>query len=444
MEEQQQQQQPQRSNSPTANVIQKLNYDQINRLDQIIGSTFDVHGHSGLGYPNLSIKAKELIVAVRDKLVESGFHLKDIRVNGSVALTVVGGDRCQIYNDLDVLFNLSPTHEPGENPRNDRVRFENIRRCALETLFRFLPEDLIQANPSLNTENLSDGYVQKWVKIQNGNVDSWALFGLRNENGRNIELKFVDKMRRKFEFSIDSFQLVIDDYLKCKDLFSDSTMMRPKIFPTVPIESVYGDYEAAKKHLEMKLIVTRNPEEIRGGGLLKYCLLQSCGYQDEDLEQMRAVKKYMCSRFFIDFPEVEKQKTQLESYLQNHFNTREHMKSPFLLNVIHFVDEHATCLATREKMKTLDMIKMKMTDFTYQAAINQLGTDDYSASATLGMLARYPRYYYPFLNTSPYYHQQQQYYYPPPQQTQQLLPHQQVPLMNFCYATPVLPTAAIS
>jgi hypothetical protein len=36
---------------------------------------------------------------------------------------------------------------------------------------------------------------------------------LCNVNGQNIELKFVDRMKRQFQFSVDSFQILLDPLL---------------------------------------------------------------------------------------------------------------------------------------------------------------------------------------------------------------------------------------
>ena len=36
---------------------------------------------------------------------------------------------------------------------------------------------------------------------------------LCNVNGQNIELKFVDRMKRQFQFSVDSFQIQLDPLL---------------------------------------------------------------------------------------------------------------------------------------------------------------------------------------------------------------------------------------
>ena len=48
--------------------------------------------------------------------------------------------------------------------------------------------------------------MQKLVRVSNGS-DAWSLISLSNHCGKNVELKFVDRMRRQFEFSVDSFQV---------------------------------------------------------------------------------------------------------------------------------------------------------------------------------------------------------------------------------------------
>ncbi|WP_227636429.1 terminal nucleotidyltransferase, partial [Klebsiella pneumoniae] len=114
---------------------------------------------------------------------------------------------------------------------------------------------------------LKEAYVQKLVKV-NTEQDRWSLISLSNNNGRNVELKFVDSIRRQFEFSVDSFQIVLDSMLSYYELAQ--TPMSQAFHPTVSGESVYGDFSMALSHLRNKLIATKRPEEIRGGGLLKY------------------------------------------------------------------------------------------------------------------------------------------------------------------------------
>lgn len=133
---------------------------------------------------------------------------------------------------------------------------------------------------------------------------------------RCIELKFVDMMRRQFEFSVDSFQITLDPLLDVENLaiISDDEIR-------IHAESMFGDFPQALRHLNRRLIDTRSPEEIRGGGLLKYCHLLTRGYSAT--QNCREMEKYMCSRFFIDFPDIATQEIKLRGYLDNHFGNED-------------------------------------------------------------------------------------------------------------------------
>lgn len=68
---------------------------------------------------------------------------------------------------------------------------------------------------------MKDAYIRKMVKV--AELDRWSLFALNNEAGKSIELKFMDTMRRQFEFSVDSFQITLDPLL---DAFGTSSLRR--------------------------------------------------------------------------------------------------------------------------------------------------------------------------------------------------------------------------
>uniref|UniRef100_A0A915JKK6 polynucleotide adenylyltransferase n=1 Tax=Romanomermis culicivorax TaxID=13658 RepID=A0A915JKK6_ROMCU len=198
----------------------------------------------------------------------------------------------QSFGDVDLIFDVDLT--PSTN-------FDLFKQCALETLIEFLPED---ANRSKITDAvMQDAYVKKMVKIggyynsnsQSGKKDVnnyrckqqqlaqqqsdlWSLITLNNDQGRCIELKFVDRIKRQFEFSVDSFQIHLDWLLYLDDDFDDHKMSVKRYLEQnerlrtmkIVAESVYGDFQLALKHLNEKLIDTIEPELIRGGGLLKY------------------------------------------------------------------------------------------------------------------------------------------------------------------------------
>ena len=170
---------------------------------------------------------------------------------------------------------------------------------------------------SICADSIRDVYISKMVKVCT-EEDRWSLFSLHNDFGRCIELKFVDRMRRQFEFSVDSFQITLDRLLD-----------NPERHQSISAVSVYGDIRQALNHLNRHLIDTRNPEEIRGGGLLKYCHLITRGYHATT--NCRDMEKYMCSRFFIDFSDINTQEMKLRAYLDNHFGSEDQV-SPFFLS----------------------------------------------------------------------------------------------------------------
>lgn len=56
-------------------------------------------------------------------------------------------------------------------------------------------------------------------------LSRWSLISLHNTEGQNIELKFVDKMKRQFQFSVDAFQIHLDALLKYYDLHDHSLLV---------------------------------------------------------------------------------------------------------------------------------------------------------------------------------------------------------------------------
>lgn len=153
----------------------------------------------------------------------------------------------------------------------------------LDSLLDLLPEGTSKKRMSAST--LKEAYVSKMVKVNEN--DRWSLIALGNNRTKSVELKFVDQMRRKYEFSVDSFHIILDTLF----LFYECAKMSisENFYPTVLGESVYGDFDEALYHLQQKLIATKHPEEIRGGGLLKYCNLLVKNYRPALPEQVRNI-----------------------------------------------------------------------------------------------------------------------------------------------------------
>ena len=329
------------ASSECTNRFQVLCYEQVERLHEVMQDVVPVHGRGN--FPTLDIKLKTLVQVVREKLKTDGVCVRDIRLNGGAASYILGHDANQMYNDLDLIFGVDLS---GQN------EFQKVKTAVLNSLLDFMPEGVNREK--MSSCSLKEAYVQKMVKVC-GDTDRWSLISLSNNKGRNVELKFVDNMKRQFEFSVDSFQIILDSLHTFYEV--SQTPMSEHFYPTVVAESVYGNFHEALYHLNKKLIATRNPEEIRGGGLLKYCNLLVRDHAPAHDVDIKALERYMCSRFFIDFPDLQQQKVKLENYLTNHFAGEDYLKYDYLMTLYSVVDDSTICLMGHERRQTLNLIQ---------------------------------------------------------------------------------------
>ena len=319
-----------------------LTFEQVTRLDNVLQEVLPIHGRGN--FPTIEVRLRDLVAVVRAKLTADSVPVKDIRINGGAASHILATDCDQPYNDLDLIFAV----ELGSQKSYDRVK-----NAVLDALLEFLPVGINKKR--MSSCSLKEGYVNKMVKVSN-DVDRWSLISLSNNGGRNIELKFVDTMKRQFEFSVDSFQIMLDSIL----LFYECAEMpiSENFYPTVLGESVYGDFSEALYHLQKRMIATKLPEQIRGGGLLKYCNLLVKDYSPACSQEIKTLERYMCSRFFIDFPDVAQQQNKLESYLLNHLvGADEGLRYEYLRRLHKVVDESTVCLMGHERRQTLNLIE---------------------------------------------------------------------------------------
>uniref|UniRef100_A0A3B4UM47 Terminal nucleotidyltransferase 5C n=1 Tax=Seriola dumerili TaxID=41447 RepID=A0A3B4UM47_SERDU len=263
--------------------VSVLSWEQVSRLNEVLTEVVPVHGRGN--FPTLEVRLKDIVAWVRSRLELSGIRVKDIRLNGSTASHVLVQDIGWSYKDLDVIFRVDLPHE---------AEFRLIKDVVLGTLLDFLPEGVNKEK--ITPMTLKEAYVQKLVKV-NTEQDRWSLISLSNNNGRNVELKFVDSIRRQFEFSVDSFQIVLDSMLAYYELAQ--TPMSQAFHPTVSGESMYGDFNMALSHLRNKLIDTKRPEEIRGGGLLKYCNLLVRDFRPASEEEFKGLERCVCARLHV-------------------------------------------------------------------------------------------------------------------------------------------------
>lgn len=340
---------PPTRNAESQHRLSVLSFEQVRRLNDVMDETVSIHGRGN--FPTLEVRLRDLVNVVRGKLESdtssggAGMRVRDIRLNGGAASHVLATET-QPYNDLDLIFGVELSS--GRN-------YDRVKLAVLSSLYDLLPDGV--SRKRISTCSLKEAYVSKMVKVNNDG-DRWSLISLGNSRGhKNVELKFVDTMRRQFEFSVDSFQIVLDSLL----LFYDCSELpiSENFYPTVVGESVYGDFQEALYHLQKKLISTRQPEEIRGGGLLKYCNLLVKNYRPAEPDYIKSLQRYMCSRFFIDFPDIGQQKAKLENYLWNHFvgPEEEALKHQYLMLLHDVVEESTVCLMGHERRQTLQLIK---------------------------------------------------------------------------------------
>lgn len=325
-----------RPRQPTATV--SLNSMQVERLRSVLDQEVQIHGREN--FPTLEIPLHTLILNVRRKLREHGLPLKHVKLNGGAASFVFAQSDSFAYSDVDLIFPLDLTEDQD---------FERVREAVFDALLEMMPSSANKA--AITAECLRDVYIRKMVKVTDG--DRWSLFSLHNDYGRCIELKFVERMRRNFEFSVDSFQITLDP------LIDQPNEHRP----IVRAESMYGDFMQALYHLNKRLIDTRNPEEIRGGGLLKYCHLLTRGFSAT--ANCRDMEKYMCSRFFIDFPDISVQEMKLLNYLQNHFGNEDELKYEYLHKLFCVIRDSTVCLMYHERRQTLAMVDRLRQQLSY-------------------------------------------------------------------------------
>ncbi|MBZ3874114.1 Protein FAM46D [Sciurus carolinensis] len=319
-----------------------LTWEQVITLDHVLEEVIPIHGRGN--FPTLEVKPKDIIHVVKDQLIEQGIIVKDTRLNGSTASYILASHNGIIYKDLDIIFGV-------ELPSDQE--FQVVKDSVLGCLLDFLPKGVKKEKITLKT--MKEAYVQKMVKVCNKH-DRWSLISLSNNTGKNVELKFVNSLRRQFEFSVDSFQILLDPML---DFYSNkSAKLAKEFYPVVVAESMYGDFQEAMIHLKYKLISTRKPEEIRGGGLLKYSNLLVRDFKPACEAEIKTLERYMCSRFFIDFPDVTEQQKKIESYLRNHFIGEEKSKYDYLMTLRGVVNQSTVCLMGHERRQTLNMITL--------------------------------------------------------------------------------------
>lgn len=156
-------------------------------------------------------------------------------------------------------------------------------------------------------------------------------------------------MKRQYQFSVDSFQILLDPLLNFSRKFDLN-------FPSIIVLSSYGNYFEALQHLHYRLIAVNAPEELRGGGLLKYCDLIARGFRPTNQIYMKDLQRYMCSRFFIDFRDSLTQEQVLFKYVTSHFGNDYDVRERFLYCLYEIISTDKIWLSGFERICFLKII----------------------------------------------------------------------------------------
>ncbi|XP_045896244.1 uncharacterized protein LOC123963432 [Micropterus dolomieu] len=184
----------------TEKRFHNLTLEQIQALDKVLTEVIPIHGRGN--FPTLQVRAKDIIRVVKDRLVERDIQVKDIRLNGATASHVLVRDNVLGYRDLDIIFGV-------ELPRQEDLQV--IKEVVLGSLRDLLPCGVNRRKITCLT--MKEAYVQKMVKVFNEH-DRWSLISLSNNRAKTVGLRFVSSLRRQFEFSVDSFQIILDRMLE--------------------------------------------------------------------------------------------------------------------------------------------------------------------------------------------------------------------------------------
>ncbi|EFO94189.1 hypothetical protein CRE_30464 [Caenorhabditis remanei] len=259
-----------------------LTENEMTRLAKILKP---VEIHSRRTQNAITMHLTLLMQTLVNKLRDNGIDINGVYLIGGAASYVVSS--VHIFNDIDLMMSVGAPNGYEE----EKKLFNSIR-------------DLVVKCIGQMTASAGSQYFHKTHLTHNNNGDSWSLLSLYNMYGKNIELKFVLRLARDFVFSTDSIKVDISP-----QVFGLSGENR--------MTSSFGNLEVAKYHIQNRMIDTINPQQIKGGGFLKFVHLKCKKYKvakkEKDLEQLLVAM----TEGFLREP------YQLEKYLANHFRQQD-------------------------------------------------------------------------------------------------------------------------
>jgi hypothetical protein len=261
----------------------------------------------------LVVSLWELLSAFKNAFDLSGITLQmgGIRLIGSTAAALILEQEsnqttsCDL-NDLDIVFRL----QCYDN-------FTEILQTQEEALCALIREKL---NIFITPYECYSMFFNASFCIDNDS-DQWSLICL-GSSALTVDIKTVHQCSRPYAFSIDSFEIELDDLLATP---TPSTMVKAKV------HSNYPNFSEALHHLKNRIIQSYDIGSIHHG-LFRYCLELARGNHCDNL----LYEVVLITRFWEEFGNMDM--ARIVSILSNFFvQTQEELVLYFNSVTLHFI-----------------------------------------------------------------------------------------------------------
>ncbi|CAF2936461.1 unnamed protein product [Rotaria sp. Silwood2] len=213
------------NNNNNNNTKVYLTCEQTDKLKHILDRSIPICSSPPSSFPTLNLTPRSFLRQVRNKLKEYSIDITSIRLNGGAASYVLVNDSNFVYRDIDILIHIKT---PLSSEQKTTLFSSNNESylCDVWTIIKYIicscllehitniktSEQQSQQYTHHYLSTILDAYAKKNIKISS-EQDSWALLSLQNYSGQNLELKFVEHLKRQWQFSVDSFQIDIKPLL---------------------------------------------------------------------------------------------------------------------------------------------------------------------------------------------------------------------------------------
>jgi hypothetical protein len=201
-----------------------LTCDQTDKLIHVVDRSIPICPSQPSSFPTLNLTPRHFLRQVSSKLKEQSIDVTHIRLNGGAASFVLVNESNFVYRDIDILFHIktplsseqkttlfSSNNEPYSCDVWTIIKYV-ICSCLIEHIANATSPEKPQQYTHHYLSTILDTYATKNIKISS-EQDSWALLSLQNICGQNLELKFVEHLKRQWQFSVDSFQINLEPLL---------------------------------------------------------------------------------------------------------------------------------------------------------------------------------------------------------------------------------------